>query len=454
MASTLALDTAIPNTISGVGYGSALDTELTEQLTQTGAELTVPNNTYVKIIADGDYITGDNLSKVLYYVTSSGGKTYITLQWSDGDYGIDNIYYYRTSAVSRKLRLDFTAISPTTSYKVYIKGTLTNCTCNYTDGSDYDDTVPVVITADDGYQFEGNYPVRLGTNLVQYFDVSVDKKSLSYNIKTTDPFIDDINLYYDYTATQIPVQSVGDFTIIYFPTDDVLNQLSKLRFYTEGAVTTDKGESITNLYKIPFDVTGLKGDTQKNVIFGNYDTQIQSDFSLYWNFTVSGGKINVPNKYSNVYDYFATECALFCPFFDRVVLEEKYVIGQTIEIAYLINLYNGYATLEIKSSLTNEICYTETRKVGYDMPLYMSNAVRVLSQIDIPKIETDFNAYVEVTRKKPLEVTGQFGKYRTFYSNISDLSGYNVIQNVNLSNDVPQEMQSEIKSILSGGVFI
>lgn len=446
----------INGTISGYGaIGIFTNTSLSAletQVTATDTQYSFSGARYLCVFPPSGNTFTASISATdrgFYWTsTSTGTDTYL-------DMALDNVngcVYYRTGAASRNYTIDLSKF-PTfgTNPKVIISGSISNATCNYANEEIYDSGKQIIITANEGYEFSGvyNYKYNNSTRTV----TSIDGTTLIFELPT-DPTTD-IELYDTYTATEKPIVSVGNFSIIYFPTEDILNQLSKSRFYERSdGVAVDRGESIISLFYIPFDVSGIKATEQKNIILGNYDTNILSDYSLSWILTISGGSIVIPYVYNNVFDFMNTECVLYVPFFDRVTLDNKYCIGQTLRVEYNINMYTGYTTLEIYTTLNNEICYTETRQTCYNMPFYFHNLGSVISEISIPKIETTLECYAEVTRNIPIENTGIFGKQREFYTQLSNMKGWQIVSDVNLDNSIPQEIQAEIKQILSGGVFV
>lgn len=337
-----------------------------------------------------------------------------------------------------------------------ISGTLTNCTANYESNTTLHSGDTIILTPIEGYEFSGNYTLKI----TQYGITSDDVMTLDNSGKltyTVTANLTAIELDSNYTATKIPTV-LSTFVNIYFPTDDNLTQLASERFITtQSGEVSDNGTYITKTFLLPFDLSDITSTDTRNIILGNYTSNISSKYSVSWKHKITMGSIVVPNKYGNVYDYMNTECFLYCPFFDIISIDNRYVIGQTITIECDLNIYDGTATLLIKSTfINNEYFYKSVKKVGFDIPYIFDNAEpTVINNLSIPFIENNYRAYITVQRNNPYISDNDYGRNNYFYSTLTQYnSGYFEISDIELTDEIPQEIQSEIRSILSMGVFI
>ena len=158
------------------------------------------------------------------------------------NYPVDTSKSYITFIVAKR--------AATTKDKVYITGTFENCSCNYSDGEDYDNTKELKITANEGYIFEGLYEVKIGSLRSEMI------KNDTNTILTLSPGSvvpgNDITLFDNYVASK-PVEKIGTFVHLYNPSEDILTELSKVRFVqdTQTALSIDYGQFITSLYIFP-----------------------------------------------------------------------------------------------------------------------------------------------------------------------------------------------------------
>lgn len=331
-------------------------------------------------------------------------------------------------------------------YKVTITGTIENCTCNYSNGEVITDDKPnIVITANDGYEFDGVYTYLRGV-ITSSFSVSDDKKTLSTSISDGYNYeLDDV-----YKAVKI-VEKIGDFTRLYNPVESELTELAKVRFQND----VDMGQYITALFKIPFAIpTDMITEEKRNIVLGTYDSNVTANGLTTYNMFVDIGEITISEKYQNVYDYIDTECVLNLPFFDKVYLSNEFVIGQTLRIEYIIDLYSGNATCNIYSSFTGGIVESTNGVISCNIPFVQkinNNVVGLISNINKNIIDT---AYVEVIRNRPYNIETVFGNETIDFGVIGDYNGFIKVSNVVLNSSATNEEKNEIIDLLKEGVTI
>jgi len=331
-------------------------------------------------------------------------------------------------------------------YKVTITGTIENCTCNYSNGEVITDDKPnIVITANDGYEFDGVYTYLRGV-ITSSFTVSDDKKTLSTSI--SDGY--NYELDEDYKAVK-KVEMIGDFTRLYNPVESELTELAKVRFQND----VDMGQYITALFKIPFAIpTDMITEEKRNIVLGTLDTSVTANCLTTYNMFVDIGEITIPEKYQNVYDYIDTECVLNLPFFDKVYLSNEFVIGQTLLIEYVIDLYSGNATCNIYSSFTGGIVESTNGVISCNIPFVQkinNNVVGLISNINKNIIDT---AYVEVIRNRPYNIETVFGNETIDFGVIGDYNGFIKVSDVVLNSSATNEEKNEIIDLLKEGVTI
>lgn len=335
-------------------------------------------------------------------------------------------------------------------YKVTITGILKNCTCNYSDGEVITNDKPeIILTANNGYEFNGVYKY-LCNAITSSFSVSDDKKTLSasisdgYNYKLND----------EYKATK-SVEKIGNFANLYYTNENELTELSKVRFVNDSSTTVDYGSFITALYKLPFPIdSGILAEEKSKIILGNYDSNVESTRLITYKTEIDGGIISVPEKYKNVYDYLNTECILHLPHFNKMYINTEYVIGQTLTIKYIIDLYTGNVTANVYSSFIDDIIETQTQQIAENIPFIQkqnNNVVGIVSNINKNVITT---AFIEIVRNIPYDNENIFGKETIDYCVIGAKTGYIKVSDVVLNCTATVEEKEEIEQLLKEGVFI
>lgn len=338
------------------------------------------------------------------------------------------------------------SVTADTVYTVSITGTLQNCTCNYADGEVITDDKPqIILTANDGYEFDGVYSYKYGV-ITGNLKKSNDNKTLSTTISSEKNYI----LNDEYVAVKI-VEKIGEFTRLYNPIESELTELAKVRFQND----VDMGQYITALFKIPFELpTELIMKEKRNIVLGTYDTSVSCNGLTTYNMVVDVGTITVPEKYENVYDYIDTECILNLPYFDKVYLSNEFVIGQTLRIEYIIDLYSGNATCNIYSSFTGGIVESATGVIACNVPFMQkqnNSVIGLISNINKNIIDT---AYIEVIRNKPYNIETVFGNETIDFGVIGSYTGYIEVSDVVLNSSATNEEKNEIINLLKEGVTI
>lgn len=381
---------------------------------------------------DGYAFKGENIS----YTTGALNNGVVT-------YSDDKKTITLTGVLIGNLTISVTA---DTVYTVSITGTLENCTCNYADGEIISDEKPnIILTANDGYEFDGAFSYRRGA-ITSFFDDSTDKTTLTTSISDGYNYVLDD----EYKAVK-KVERIGDFTRIYNPTETELTQLVKVRFQND----VDMGQYITALFKIPFAIpTDLITDEKRNIVLGTLDSDVLANGLTTYNMIVNIGEITVPEKYQNVYDYIDTECILNLPFFDKVYLSNEFVMGQTLRIEYIIDLYSGNATCNIYSSFTGGIVESVNGVISCNIPFVQktnNSVIGLISNINKNIIDT---AYIEVIRNRPYNVETVFGNETIDFGVIGSYTGYIKVSDVVLNSSATNEEKNKIIDLLKEGVTI
>lgn len=305
------------------------------------------------------------------------------------------------------------------------------------------------ITLYDGYSVNTPQPYfrkyytdgNINTNLF-YFTKNNDNTAISYTIPSADL------TYYNYfinfnliEIVEIPRYTLSNMLRIYCPTNEELNGISLI----------NTARYIVNIYVLPFIVTENISTEKVSIVLGETSSTQTATQILKWVMTVNGGTITIPNTYSNVYDYTNTDVSVYIPFIGEQNLD-VYLIGKTIKITYEINLYEGTATVYVTNN--SDIVLSLQKKVGYYLPFYSGFDDSIVSSISLPMVETHDTAFVKVKRRNPYPDDGAFGKTNSYYGLVSDETGYFEIDDIQLSDVIPQEIQSEIVDIMKRGVFV
>ena len=331
--------------------------------------------------------------------------------------------------------------------KIHITGAFEHCTCNYSDGETISPSKPrLEIVADDGFIFLNEFKYKQA-GVTKYLNKSDDNKMLYKDLTTTGLTLNDV-----YSAVTAPA-TIGSFVHLYKTTDDELSALAKVRFKNVADNTVDYGQYISAVYRIPVDLSGISGDTS-NIMLGQYDSEVASTLLNQYLIDIDGGSITIPEKFNNAYDYLTTECVLHLPFLDEVWLSPQYVINQTINIRYKLDLYSGTLTASIYSSYLNSIVANSSGIIVTHIPFMQNQTDSVVNSLS--KVYTNLIscAFMEVTRNIPYDSVNIYGKECVDFDMIGNKTGYLKCDNVSLVTSATKNEKDEMMSLLKGGVLL
>lgn len=227
--------------------------------------------------------------------------------------------------------------------------------------------------------------------------------------------------------------------------------------FNGGDITSDPiSQMINNIIRLPFKIPSDSYAELQPIIFGSVAdsprdikaNKFKSDI-----LTLDVGTIEVAGKYNNSLDYISTEIILYLPFMDRISLPIETVIDGSINIEYLINLYNGSVTCNIKSSITNTVIESLNNFIGHSIPYYSKpkNDVSFSLENNINMNNGIYQAYIEVARNIPIENDEAIELTR---GQLKDVTGYVEVDRIDIDKDIIKTESDMLKNELGNGVVI
>lgn len=417
--------------------------------------------------SDGEKMTSDSKNIVItanegYTFNGSQyqvkyGDSYYDLKISDDKTTLTGyISSIAGAIVNKSFTLDGEYIAegdtPTPQYKIKITGTFENCSCNYTNDEVIDSAKDVEITANEGYEFTGTYTYRGNAYQDKPLQIVEGGKKLLIDISEQEPILNDFVLDDNYIASAIP-KTLSGFVNLYKVDDEILADLSKVRFKVNGTEIVDYGQFILSLYVVNISLDSIVQST-KSIILGNYDTNIVAPQIVDYKLPINFGTINVTGKYNNAYDYINTECMLRLPFLDSTILDNDYVINQTLTIEGLLDIYSGTLTVNVYSTFTDGIVYSDSANIVTQIPFIQSQNNSVVNNLSNVNTNLIDSPCVEVTRNIPYYTNDIFGKETVDYCLLSEISGYCEVNRIELETSATNEEKTLIINILEDGIFI
>lgn len=268
---------------------------------------------------------------------------------------------------------------------------------------------------------------------------------------------------FEYSLEVAAPVNVRGSNSVYAVADDDLSKITAARFVQpvgsgEDSSSVDYGRFILGLIKLPFavDASNIVGTEQ--VLLGPLETGVFAGLMNVDRLTYSLGSIAVAGSEGNVLDFVDTEAVLHLPYTNPVKLDIDYVIGQTVTVDLLINLYDGTADYNITSSKLGGVVITNKVRLDIGIPFASPDTApgsSSLTNIDFGVDNGVKTAYIEILRKGQVLPYGFFTSPVVVESTIGFQTGYVVVEDVNLK--VPRATASEIAEIerlLGGGVIL
>ena len=256
-----------------------------------------------------------------------------------------------------------------------------------------------------------------------------------------------------------PTPDYLGFNHVYSMTPQQLIDFTKERFVggtSENQI--DLGQYVINILELPFKIDEALLGSIINIIVGNISMTTQGTEVLSDELKINVGSITIPPTFNNGYDYVSTNVLLHLPFSKTVELPLEYTINQTISVEYIVNLYTGDTTLNVRSSKVNDVIFFSTTfKLGRNIPFIKttgSQEVIGTQQPNTPVNNGLFKAFIEVVRNKPHGIDNPFNETTSEEVRLGDVKGYVKVDDFAVESVATLKEYEYIKSILKEGVLI
>lgn len=297
-----------------------------------------------------------------------------------------------------------------------------------------------------------------GETQYQQFALTDNDQTASYTM-VDSPYSSDTSASYSAwnITTKIETPSVVGNNNVYEIDNEKLAQINKERFtvITGSDTPYDYGQFILSVLQFPFDVPAdIIGGTAA-VQLADKTLTVSANQLLDDVIKIDMGEIAVPNTHNNMLDYANTQAILHLPRSPSIVLDLEYVIGQTLNIYYLLDTYTGNATINVTSSKIAGVISSTQVDIGVKVP-YMANSY---SQPENTGVIAGGNngvktPYIELISHDAILPDGFFTIPIVDEDIIGNQSGYIKVDNVNLVTKAISNEKAEIISLLSQGVII
>ena len=255
-----------------------------------------------------------------------------------------------------------------------------------------------------------------------------------------------------------PSPDVRGLNNVYKVTQNQLKSITQERFEvnTQGNVV-DYGNYIIGLIELPFN-TDLAYDVgPQDVQLGPKKTDIAAILLDRDIIRLNLGVIHVPSVKNNFLDYKNTTALIHLPYCEPINIDMEYVIDQDVTIDYIINLYDGTATINITSSKTGEIVITQNIDMGIVVPFANVDSFPTKNDPRSIKLGSDNGietAFIEILRNESILENGFFTIPVVDETTLSTYTGFAQVEQINLKSKATSFEKDLIISQLRDGVII
>lgn len=294
-------------------------------------------------------------------------------------------------------------------------------------------------------------------------DISDDKQTVT--IQITSAFVNERRWSHLYIYTTARVSGYNNYNNLYLVDGKALKELNKHRFVIESnaIMLADYGKYIINLLELPMPINEAILLPESSINLGNFtipntSVPVLDNDKLY----VDIGEIEIPNKYNNLLDYNQTTVTIHLPFAHSVQIENKYAIGQTVSIEYIVDLYTGETTANFRTTkLDNKLFHSEPVLLGKTIPMATASSPTSIASVrgSLSSIKAGihnniYTAYAEVSRHVPDQLDNIYNVNIVSNTTLSTETGYLIVSNIKLETQATYTERDMILSLLSSGVHI
>lgn len=287
------------------------------------------------------------------------------------------------------------------------------------------------------------------------FTIGTDKRNASLAVPSRLLSAQPINRIE--TNTQQWTPDVTGNNKVYLINNEKLADVNKERFQEniDSGEVFDYGQYILSVINLPFTIDPLYVLAAEPIQLATLKLSTTANIVAVDVIELDLGEINVTGEFSDFRDYTNTTAILHLPRVASFAIDLEYVINQTISIKYLIDVYNGRATVNIHSTYVDSTIISKEVDIGVKVPFINANAFSVEnSNVDVGGNNEILRPFIEVVRSSAILADGVFSVPVVDEDLLNTATGFIEVQNIDLKTKALQSEQSEIVSKLTNGVII
>lgn len=411
----------------------------------------------IKIVPKTDYILEDNQGN--YFIDENGAFDYFNIVGGEGLLTLGSGLYtgvaFSTKNIFNRLTVSSTMLETlqTNNAAMFINDVPVSIGDTAING----DMIKVVASA--GYELAERpsiqvYNTSAGYQGVENFSLFGDGGGAELVIDLQfENYLDVLKV----TTTQIDV--VTGANNLYKISNTDLKQINLDRFVNSGAnppTVIDYGTNILGVINLPFDIGNEFIQDDELIKLGAHETTVTAPKIVTDKLYLDLGDVDVPMPEDSL--GFANATAIIhLPYANSLPLEIDVVLGQVINVEYVIDLYNGNSYVNIKSNKSDSIIASNSVDLGIKIPY--SSMVGVNNEVYNSNMALGGDnhvrtPYIEIIQNTPILGDGFFTIPITDEGELLGATGFVQVEEVNLNVSASGSEAGLIVEALKTGVII
>lgn len=249
---------------------------------------------------------------------------------------------------------------------------------------------------------------------------------------------------------------------VYVIDTDIIEQVNEQRFIIQYDGDTenniDYGVYILSLLRLPFKIDESLIVGENTVKLGNRTLTVSAPQVATDSIVVDMGTITVPEMEFNALDFTNVVVNLHLPFTSSITAEAQYIIGETLGIEYIIDVYSGNAIINLTSTKVNgAVFYSANVNLGVAVP-YTTQSVtnQQLYNGNITQLGNNriTRPVIELIKNDSILPYGFFTIPVIDEGVLANETGFIKVEEIDLATSALSNEINEIKHILTSGVII
>lgn len=238
-----------------------------------------------------------------------------------------------------------------------------------------------------------------------------------------------------------------------------LKQINIDRFETVGTsppTTIDYGDNILGVINLPFNINSDYIQNPELIKLGTHETTVTAPKIVTDKLYLDLGNITVPMP-ENSLGFTNATALIHLPYANSLTIDINAVMGQIINVEYVIDLYSGNSYVNIKSNKSDSIITSSSVDLGINIPyssMLGDNNTVYNSNMSLGGDNHVKTPYIEIIQNMPILGNGFFTAPITAESTLNSEKGFIQVENISLNVKATSNEKDMILTALRSGVII